>query len=150
MGRSFAAAIKLNADLQPEFDFGQDKAGEEGDGEPIDFSAQEALGACPKCRANVYDNGNNYTCEKAVGSEKTCDFRSGKVILQQPVDTEQMKKLLAGGRTDLLKEFVSNRTRRKFSAYLVTQEGKVGFEFEKKAPAAKKTATKKRAASESA
>jgi hypothetical protein len=49
-----------------------------------------------------------------------------------------MKKLLADGKTDLLKEFVSNRTRRKFSAYLVVQDGKVGFEFEKKAPAKKK------------
>ena len=49
------------------------------------------------------------------------------------------------GKTDLLKEFVSNRTRRKFSAYLVNQNGKVGFEFEKKAPAAKKPAAKKKA-----
>jgi DNA topoisomerase-3 len=32
---------------------------------------------------------------------------------------------------DLLRGFVSNRTRRKFSAYLVRQlDGKVGFEFE--------------------
>ena len=54
-----------------------------------------------------------------------------------------MKKLLADGKTDLLKEFVSNRTRRKFSAYLVAQDGKVGFEFEKKAPAKKKATTKK-------
>jgi hypothetical protein len=54
-----------------------------------------------------------------------------------------MKKLLADGKTDLLKEFVSNRTRRKFSAYLVNQNGKVGFEFEKKAPAAKKPPKKK-------
>jgi DNA topoisomerase-3 len=145
MGRSFAAAIKLNDDLQPEFDFGQDKAGEDGEAEEVDFSGQEALGQCPKCAANVYDNGNNYVCEKAVGSAKTCDFRSGKIILQQPVDAAQMKKLLADGKTDLLKEFVSNRTRRKFSAYLVNQGGKVGFEFEKKV-AKPKTPAKKKAA----
>ena len=145
MGRSFAAAIKLNDDLQPEFDFGQDKAGEDGEAEEVDFSGQEALGQCPKCAAKVYDNGNNYVCEKAVGASKTCDFRSGKIILQQPIDAAQMKKLLADGKTDLLKEFVSNRTRRKFSAYLVNQNGKVGFEFEKKAPAAKKPAAKKKA-----
>ena len=66
-------------------------------------------------------------------------------FLQQPVDAAQMQKLLADGKTDLLKEFVSNRTRRKFSAYLVNQNGKVGFEFEKKAPAAKKPAAKKKA-----
>lgn len=143
MGRSFAAAIKLNDDLQPEFDFGQDKAGEDGEAEAVDFSGQEALGKCPKCASGVYDNGNNYVCEKAVGASKTCDFRSGKIILQQPIDAVQMKKLLADGKTDLLKEFVSNRTRRKFSAYLVAQGGKVGFEFEKKVAKPKAPAKKK-------
>lgn len=148
MGRSFAAAIKLNAEHQPEFDFGQDKANDEAEAEEVDFSGQEPLGKCPKCSGNVYDNGATYTCEKAVGSAKSCDFRSGKIILQQPIDPAQMKKLLADGKTDLLKEFVSNRTRRKFSAYLVVQAGKVGFEFEKKAPA-KKPAAKKKAEAES-
>ena len=147
MGRSFAASIKLNADLLPEFDFGQDKASEDGEAEAIDFSGQEALGKCPKCASNVYDSGNAYVCEKSVGAAKSCDFRSGKIILQQPVDAVQMKKLLADGKTDLLKEFVSNRTRRKFSAFLVVQGGKVGFEFEKKAPA-KKPAAKKKADAE--
>jgi len=143
MGRSFAAAIKLNADHLPEFDFGQDKA-DEANAEPVDFSAQESLGKCPKCAARVYDHGSSYVCEKSVGPDKTCDFRSGKIILQQPVDAAQMQKMLETGKTDLLKEFVSNRTKRKFSAYLVVAEGKVGFEFEKKAPAAKKPAAKKK------
>jgi DNA topoisomerase-3 len=58
-----------------------------------------------------------------------------------------MQKLLGSGKTDLLREFISNRTRRKFSAYLVVADGKVGFEFEKKAPAAKKPAAKKKVAS---
>jgi DNA topoisomerase-3 len=49
-----------------------------------------------------------------------------------------MQKLLATGRTDLLKGFISNKTRRKFSAYLVRDpaSGKVGFEFEPRAPKA--------------
>ena len=142
MGRSFAAAIKLNDNMEPEFDFGQDKSGDDS-AEPVDFSGQESLGSCPKCAAPVFEHGASYVCEKSVGPAKSCDFRSGKIILQQPVDAAQMKKLLADGKTDLLKEFVSNRTRRKFSAYLVTAGGKVGFEFEKKAPAAKKPAAKK-------
>ena len=53
-------------------------------------------------------------------------------------------------RTDLLKDFVSSRTNRKFSAFLVRNaEGKVGFEFEKREPKAKagaKPAAKKPAA----
>ncbi|HEX9195131.1 MAG TPA: topoisomerase C-terminal repeat-containing protein, partial [Azonexus sp.] len=142
MGRSFAASIKLNDKMEPEFDFGQDKA-EAAEAEPVDFSGQESLGKCPKCAAGVYEHGNAYVCEKSVGPAKTCDFRSGKIILQQPIDTAQMEKLLAEGKTDLLKEFVSNRTRRKFSAYLVAKDGKVGFEFEKKAPVKKPAAKKK-------
>jgi len=142
MGRTFAAAIKLNDDKLPEFDFGQDKA-DEANSEPVDFSGQQNLGPCPKCAANVYDHGSTYVCEKSVGPAKSCDFRSGKIILQQPIEPAQMQKLLADGKTDLLKEFVSNRTRRKFSAYLVVQAGKVGFEFEKKVAKPKAPAKKK-------
>ncbi len=142
MGRAFSAAIKLNDEHLPEFDFGQDKA-DEANAEPVDFSGQDSLGACPKCAARVFDHGTSYVCEKSVGPDKTCDFRSGKIILQQPVDAAQMQKMLASGKTDLLKEFVSNRTKRKFSAYLVVSAGKVGFEFEKKVAKPKAPAKKK-------
>ena len=144
MGRAFAAAIKLNDKMEPEFDFGQPAAGEHDEAETIDFPAEQSLGKCPKCASNVFEHGAAYVCEKSVGAARTCDFRSGKIILQQPIDSDQMKKLLVEGRTDLLKGFISNRTRRKFSAYLVVQDGKVGFEFEKKAPV-KKPAVKKAA-----
>ena len=76
-----------------------------------------------------------YVCEDAVGPDKRCDFRSGRVILQRPVERAQMQKLLATGKTDLL-QFVSARTRRPFSAFLVRQpDGKIGFEFEARDPA---------------
>ena len=61
-----------------------------------------------------------------------------------PVWIAASQQALVEGRTDLLKGFISNRTRRKFSAYLVVQDGKVGFEFEKKEPV-KKPAVKKAA-----
>jgi DNA topoisomerase-3 len=61
------------------------------------------------------------------------------VILQQEVSRAEMQKLLETGKTSLLKGFVSARTRRKFSAYLVRgADGKVGFEFEPRAPKAPK------------
>jgi DNA topoisomerase-3 len=138
MGRPFNAMIKLNDDNAPEFDFGQGSGDDAA--EPVDFSDQQPLGTCPKCQARVFEHGMAFVCEKAVGPERTCDFRSGKVILQQPIEREQMLKLLETGRTDLLKNFISNKTRRKFSAFLVRgKDGKVGFEFEKREP---KTATK--------
>ncbi len=117
-----------------EFDFGDDKAGEE-DGEIIDFSAQTALGVCPKCGGNVFEHGKNYVCEKSVPTDAqatpSCDFKSGQIILQQPIEREQMQKLLATGKTDMLEKFVSMRTRRNFKAMLAwdATEGKVNFEF---------------------
>jgi DNA topoisomerase-3 len=135
MGRPFSALIQLNAENAPEFDFGQSRDGDDRVSEEVDFSGSEALGACPKCGAQVFEHGMAYVCEKSVGSAKSCDFRSGTVILQQTVEPEQMRKLLRTGRTDLLGHFVSARTRRKFSAYLVRgADGKVGFEFEKREP----------------
>ncbi|MGC4405880.1 DNA topoisomerase III [Methyloversatilis sp. MC4-4] len=132
MGRPFNAVIKLNDKLEPEFDFGQPR--EDENAEPVDFSQQTPLGPCPKCSARVFEQPMSYICEKSVGPEKSCDFRSGKIILQQPIEPEQMQKLLEAGRTDLLKGFVSSRTKRKFSAFLVRQpDGKVGFEFEPRA-----------------
>ncbi|RQR76135.1 DNA topoisomerase III [Burkholderia sp. Bp9012] len=147
MGRPFSAILKLSFDDETknyklEFDFGQDQGGEEG--EAPDFSAQEPVGACPKCKGRVFEHGMSYVCEHSVANPKTCDFRSGKVILQQEITREQMAKLLADGRTDLLPNFKSSRTGRNFKAFLVKQpDGKIGFEFEKKEPkaaAAKKTA----------
>ncbi|HEX5127339.1 MAG TPA: DNA topoisomerase III, partial [Rhodocyclaceae bacterium] len=79
MGRTFNAEIKLNDDKLPEFDFGQPR--EDDAGEPPDFSDQQTLGPCPKCKSNVYEHGMAYVCEKSLGANKTCDFRSGKIIL---------------------------------------------------------------------
>jgi DNA topoisomerase-3 len=117
-----------------EFDFGDDKKGEET-GELIDFSAQESLGACPKCGSAVFEHGKSYVCEKSVPTlaqaNPSCDFKSGQMILQQPIVREQMSKLLATGKTDLLDKFVSMRTRRAFKAMLAwdAEAGKVNFEF---------------------
>jgi DNA topoisomerase-3 len=136
-GWPFSAELKLVYDdeiknWKLEFDFGEDERRAQEDGEPVDFSDQEPLGHCPKCKGRVFEFGTSYVCEHAVGPKQTCDFKSGKIILQQPVAREQMSKLLASGRTDLLENFVSNKTRRKFKAYLRydPQQGKVGFEFE--------------------
>jgi DNA topoisomerase-3 len=135
-GFPFAAILKVNAENKIEFDFGNDK--EDEGAEEVDFTGKEPLGKCPKCQARVFENGMNYVCEKAVGRPRSCDFRSGTIILQQPVDATQMKKLLSTGKTDLLDKFISKKTGRAFKAYLVLgKDGKVGFEFEKREPKAK-------------
>ena len=121
-----------------EFDFGNESDPAET-GEVIDFSGQESLGPCPKCGARVFEWGKNYLCEKSVPTAQqatpSCEFKTGQIILQQPVSREQMQKLLATGKTDLLDKFVSMRTRRAFKAFLAfdKEAGKVNFEFEPRA-----------------
>ncbi|HZQ72779.1 MAG TPA: DNA topoisomerase III [Burkholderiales bacterium] len=133
MGKPFSAVMKLTDELRLEFDFGQ--SGE--DEAAPDFSGQEPLGACPKCGARVFEHGMVYTCEKALGPGRSCDFRSGRMILQQPIEREQMKKLLHTGKTDLLPRFISKKGR-PFKAFLVKQpDGKIGFEFQPRAPKTK-------------
>ncbi len=137
MGRPFAAILRIvrDEDIQNfklEFDFGQDQDDGE-DGEGVDFTGQTALGPCPKCNGNVYEMGLAYVCEKTVAKPKGCDFRSGRIILQQEILPEQMAKLLNDGKTDLLPGFVSQRTRRAFKAFLVRgKDGKISFEFEER------------------
>jgi DNA topoisomerase-3 len=146
-------ALKYNEEEKNwklEFDFGDDKKNEES-GEIVEF-AEESLGACPKCGSPVHEHGSNFVCSKAVPTHEqptpSCDFKTGKIILQQPVERAQIIKLLATGKTDLLDKFVSNRTRRSFKAMLAwnPEEGKVTFEFEQREGAKKypprKTAAK--------
>ncbi|MBF8178071.1 DNA topoisomerase III [Herminiimonas contaminans] len=147
MGRPFAAVLKISRDeeiknYKLEFDFGQNDDDENA--EAVDFSGQTSLGPCPKCAGGVYELPLSYVCENSVAKPKTCDFRSGRIILQQEILPEQMSKLLNEGKTDLLPGFVSQRTRRAFKAYLVRgKDGKTSFEFEprkEKAPAKGKAA----------
>ncbi len=127
-GFPFAAVLKMTAEHKVEFDFGNGGK----DGEPaavVDFTGKESLGKCPKCGGNVYDNGMNYVCEKQTGPTPTCDFRSGKIILQQEIAPEQIKKLLADGKTDLLTKFISKKNNRPFKAFLIVKDGKTAFDF---------------------
>ncbi|MEW6157580.1 MAG: DNA topoisomerase III [Verrucomicrobiota bacterium] len=133
MGSPFAAVVKLGADFKPEFDFGQAEKQSENGAEEIDFRGQEPIGKCPKCAGRVFEHGMNYICENAVGAARTCDFRSGTIILQQPIERAQMARLLETGKTDLLPKFISKKTGRPFKAYLVLGKDKLPtFEFEKR------------------
>ncbi len=138
-GWPFAAEIALKysdeeKNWKLEFDFGDDKNAESG--EIVEFGDAENLGACPKCGSAVHEHGANYVCSKSVPTNAqptpSCDFKTGRVILQQVIEHDQVRKLLNEGKTDLLEKFVSMRTRRAFKAYLTydAEAGKVSFAFE--------------------
>jgi DNA topoisomerase-3 len=136
-GRPFKAFLvlkdgKIGFEFEPRAAKGKKAAGKSEPKEPaakIDFTGKEAVGKCPKCDGQVFDTEIGYICEKSQAERRPCKFKIGKTIAQQAIDREQAVKLLAGGKTDLLKEFVS-KAGRPFHAYLVLDDmGKVTFEF---------------------
>jgi DNA topoisomerase-3 len=129
LGRPFAAVLKLNDANETEFVF--DNAPIGADGAKLDLDKQEAVGTCPVCGGRVFETLMSFACENSFGDAPTCKMKVGKKILLQDIDRTQLVKLLTAKKTDLLTGFVSQRTRRKFSAYLVmAADGKTSFEFE--------------------
>ena len=129
LGRPFAAALKLNDANETEFVF--DNAPINADGTKLDLDTQEPIGVCPICGGRIFETMMSYACENTFGDAPTCKMKIGKKILMQEIDRTQVNKLLTEKKTDLLRGFVSQRTRRKFSAYLVmAADGRTSFEFE--------------------
>lgn len=127
MGRPFSALLKLNSDNHLEFDFGEN---ENSGNEEVDISQLPVVGQCPKCGGKLLETSTAYVCEHTIG-KKTCDFRCGRIILQQPISRSEVSRILTEGKSSLLVDFVSNKSHRKFKAFLVLDKktGKLGFEF---------------------
>ncbi|AGF48037.1 DNA topoisomerase III [Candidatus Kinetoplastibacterium oncopeltii TCC290E] len=124
--RNFSATLYINNDWKLEFDFGQSN-----DNMILNISEKEILGNCPKCSGNIFENNNSYICANNMSENKKCDFRINKKILNQEISIEQVIKLLNTGSTSLLDNFISARTKRKFKAYLILNNEKILFKFEK-------------------
>jgi DNA topoisomerase-3 len=133
-GRTFKAFLVLGKDGKVGFEFEkrEKKPAKDGKKEPkvkIDFTGQDPVGKCPRCGGRVFESEKDYLCENSQAEKKQCKFKTGKTILQRPIEREQVAKLLAGGKTDLIDKFIS-KTGRPFSAWLVLDDmGKVSFEF---------------------
>lgn len=142
-GKPFAAPVILNekTEWKQKFDFGEEAEGNGASAQPVN---PEPIGLCRVCQAGqVYEYEKNYACEKAA--TKKCNFRMGKVILEQPIDRANVKLLLETGKTGKFTKFISKK-KRPFSAFLtVGKNGKVDFEFE---PREKKKSVPKVAKSE--
>lgn len=88
-------------------------------------SERENIGICPKCGKKIVEYQKSYSCE----SGKTCGFVIWKTISGKNISKTQATKLLAKGKTDLIKGFIS-KAGKPFDAYLVLKSDKtVGFEF---------------------
>lgn len=99
---------------------------------PEVVSSATAVAACPCCGGRILDLPEAYMCENNVSGTKNCSVRLSKTILKHEVTLLQAVKLFTEGSTDFYDDFVSNRTKRPFTAQLVFDPKKgVSFNFSK-------------------
>jgi len=134
-GKPFSAELEFDPEFKLKFVFG------EREGDPAAEAAirnSEAIAPCPVCKKGTIREGvTSYVCDQSIGAEKSCEFRTGKTILQRSIPKEEIVKLAETGRTNLIAGFVSKKGR-KFAAYLKLDGKKVSFEFEPREPKAPK------------
>jgi DNA topoisomerase-3 len=133
LGRPFSAGLKLGEGRKIELVVGE----EEG---TLDFTGQEPLGQCPACSAKMFMSQLRYVCEHSVAKPATCTFKVSKKILNRDITVPEVQDLLKNGKTALLEKFISNKTRRPFSAFLMWKDGKVSFDFPPREPRKPKSA----------
>jgi DNA topoisomerase-3 len=140
-GKPFSAILRLDAMNKISFDFGDNGNGD-GEGEEVDISQLQSVGTFKETGAIVYETPKAYACERSLQNEPGETFRLSRTMLGKTLPREEVAKLLAEGKTSLIKGFKSKRTGRLFDAFLILKKrGDIGFEFPPRAP--KKAATKK-------
>jgi DNA topoisomerase-3 len=143
--KPFDAALELDAKFKVNFVFDND----EKDGPP-ELTEEQLIGEAKTEDGKsykVYATDKAYHVPEIVTKKDPHGIRIGKSILQCEIPREQVIKLIAAGKTDVIKGFVSNRTKRKFDAHLTfdPKDGKIGFDFPPRP--VKKVAAKKAAKS---
>ncbi len=127
-GKPFTAALKINEKNKVEFVFDDSASG--ADGKPLDLSVEIPVGISPVDGTKVYETLTGYVSESSIAGDPKKGLKVNKMILGKAIDRENMQRLLAGEKTELLKGFQSSKTRRFFDAYLkLSTEGKISFEF---------------------
>jgi len=82
-------------------------------------------------KVTLYETEKAYHIPELVTDKEPNGVRIGKTILKHEIERDQAINLVTKGKTDLIKGFISNRTKRPFDAFLTfdAKEGKIGFEF---------------------
>ncbi len=140
--KPFDAGLELDAKFKVNFVFDNDKANE-----TPELTEEHIIGEAtlPDGRTvKLYQSEKAYHLPEIVTKKEPAGIRIGRAILQREIAPDQVMKLLRDGKTDLLKGFVSNRTKRGFDARLTLdpKTWQIGFAFEERPKRAAKTTTK--------
>ena len=88
-------------------------------------SLGEIAGVCPLCGKNVIRGRVGYGC---MGYVDGCEFRIGLTICKKTLPINEIRRMLATGKTAKMSGFVS-KAGKIFSAALTVKDGKVVFDF---------------------
>jgi len=127
--KPFDAALELDAKFKVNFVF----ENEDRDGPP-ELTEDQIIGEAKTEDGKshkVYQTDKAYHIPGITTKKDPHGIRIGKSILQCEIPGDQVIKMISTGKTDVLKGFVSNRTKRKFDAHLTfdAKDGKIGFDF---------------------
>ncbi len=132
--KEYSAKLILNENNSVKIEF---------DNPSTDISEAPVVADCPNCAmklcscqgAKLVDTGVAYVCRCDSAPDKKCKFSLKKTMLSHKITLEEINSLCTTGKTPLIEDFVSNRTKKKFSACLVLDAEKgIAFEFAKRTP----------------
>ncbi len=140
-GKPFKAGLRLlapekeNGAWKAEFYFDDEKTGDA----PAGTGVQNSLGKVQvkdQGELALVENDKQWSVPDFRQSGNKTGFSMSKNILGKDIDIEQLYRVLAEGKSELITGFVSQRTNRPFDAYLVldARKGTVGFEFPPREP----------------
>ena len=152
--RPFEAALELKQEVSKTGKLGKWKVGfvfDDGDNERDELTDDQIIATVTTPdgkEAKIHETNKAWYVLSITNKDNPDGIRISRTILQCELPSEQVIKLIEKGKTDLVKGFISKRTKRAFSAFLTFDHGtgKIGFEFEprKTAKKAAKKATKKK------
>ncbi|MBQ9986734.1 MAG: topoisomerase C-terminal repeat-containing protein [Oscillospiraceae bacterium] len=87
----------------------------------------DVVGKCPLCGEEVTRTSFGYGCSGY--REKGCRFGIRSVICSRVISVSNVKKLLETGKSYKIEGFISPRTGKSFSSYLVLRDGRAEFDF---------------------
>lgn len=96
--------------------------------------ASATLGNCPKCQqGQIIDKGKFYGCSNYDKETKTgCDFGISKTIMGQVLSEENVKKLLTGKKTDVIKGLVGKKGKAFSAKFFLDDNADLKLEFASK------------------
>ncbi|MGW8195694.1 MAG: DNA topoisomerase, partial [Desulforhopalus sp.] len=123
-GKPFTASVRL-VQNKVEFTFANSDA-------DLDIDAikkSTPLGISPVDGTKVYSTPMAYMSESALAGDDKNGLKISKIILSKEISEDHIRQLLANGKTELIKGFISKK-RRPFDAYLIlVKSGTIRFEF---------------------